>query len=170
MDELLARLRTGQIDLLVGRFARDQDMSDLKTQDLYRPNVVAVCGVKHPLVSRRSLEWDDLYEQPWIFPEAGTPMRSAIELHFRKQKHRPARAVVESSSIQANVALLKTSHLIWVLSFDVAKYFADLGALQILKVPQLPAPGAFVLAQLNGRILPPAAERLADCLRTAGKL
>ena len=58
MDELLARLRTGQIDLLVGRFGRDQDLSDIKTQDLYRPNVVAVCWVKHPLVSRRSLDWD----------------------------------------------------------------------------------------------------------------
>ena len=46
----------------------DQDMSDLNTEDLYRPNVVAVCGVRHPLVSRRSLEWNNLYEQPWIFP------------------------------------------------------------------------------------------------------
>lgn len=170
MNELLARLRTGQIDLLVGRFTRDQDMSDIKMQDLYRPNVVAVCGVSHPLASRRSLQWDDLYEQPWIFPEAGTPMRSAIESHFRKQKRRPTGALVESSSIQANVALLNTAHLVWVLSLDVAKYFADLGALHILKVEQLRAPGAFVLAQLDGRILPPAAEKLADCLRAAGKL
>jgi len=170
MDELLARLRAGQIDLLVGRFGRDQDMSDIKTQDLYRPNVVAVCGVKHPLASRRSVGWDDLYEQSWIIPEAGTAMRSAVEAHFRKQRRRPSRALVESSSIQANVALLNTSHLVWVLSSDVATYFAELGVLHILKVEQLPAPGAFVLAQLNGRILPPAAEKLADCLRRAGRL
>jgi len=170
MDELLARLRAGQIDLLVGRFGRDQDMSDIKTQDLYRPNVVAVCGVEHPLASRRSVGWDDLYEQSWIIPEAGTAMRSAVEAHFRKQKRRPSRALVESSSIQANVALLNTSHLVWVLSSDVATYFAELGVLHILKVEQLPAPGAFVLAQLNGRILPPAAEKLADCLRRAGRL
>ena len=170
MDELLARLRAGQIDLLVGRFGGDQDVSDIKMQDLYRPNVVAVCGVRHPLASRRSLHWDDLYEQPWIFPEAGTAMRTAVESHFRKQKRRPTQALVESSSIQANVALVNASHLVWVLSFDVAKYFADLGALHILKVEQLPAPGAFVLAQLHGRILSPAGEKLAECLRTAGKL
>lgn len=170
MDELLARLRAGQIDLLIGRFGRDQDISDIKMHDLYRPNVVAVCGVNHPLASRRSLHWDDLYEQPWIFPEAGTAMRTAVEQHFRKQKRRPIRALVESSSIQANVALLDTSHLVWVLSFDVAKYFANLGALHILKVEQLPAPGAFVLAQLHGRTLSPAGEKLAECLRTAAKL
>ncbi len=170
MDELVGRLRAGQIDLLVGRFGRDQDMSDLNTEDLYRPNVVAVCGVRHPLASRRSLQWNDLYEQPWIFPEAGTAMRSAVESHFRRQKRRPIKALVKSSSIQANVALLNTSHFVWVLSFDVAKYFAGLGALHILKVEQLPAPGAFVLAQLNGRILSPTAEKLADCLRAAGKL
>ena len=96
MDELLGRLRAGQIDLLVGRFGRDRDMSDLSTEDLYRPNVVAVCGVRHPLASRRSLQWDDLYEQPWIFPEAGTAMRSAVESHFRRQKRRPIKALVES--------------------------------------------------------------------------
>lgn len=168
MDGLLARLRAGQIDLLIGRFSRDQDMSDIKTQDLYRPNVVAVSGVRHPLVSRRSLQWDDLYDHPWILPEAGTAMRSAVEAHFRKQKRRPIRALVKSSSIQANVALLNTSQLIWVLSLDVAKYFAELGALRILKVEPLPPPGAFVLAQLNGRVLSPAAQKLADCLRTAG--
>ena len=95
MDGLLARLRAGQIDLLIGRFSRDQDMSDIKAQDLYRPNVVAVSGVRHPLVSRRSLQWDDLYDHPWILPEAGTAMRSAVEAHFRKQKRRPIRALVE---------------------------------------------------------------------------
>lgn len=170
MDELLGRLRTGQIDLLVGRFGHEQDLSDVKTEDLYRPSVVAVCGVKHPLASRRSLDWDQLYEQPWIFPEAGTAMRSAIESHFRKTKRRPAKASVESSSIQANVALLNSSRLIWVLSSDVAAYFAKLGALHVLMVEQLPAPGAFVLARLVGRRLSPAAEKLADCLRAVGTL
>jgi DNA-binding transcriptional LysR family regulator len=170
MDELLGRLRTGQIDLLVGRFGREQDLSDIQTEDLYRPNVVAVCGVKHPLVSRRSLDWDQLYEQPWIFPQAGTAMRSAIESQFRKNRRRPTKALVESSSIQANVALLNSSRLVWVLSSDVATYFARLGALHVLKVEQLPAPGAFVLARLSDRRLSPAAAKLADCLRSAGRL
>src|ERR1700733_629876 len=170
MDELLGRLRTGQIDLVVGRFGREQDLSDIQTEDLYRPNVVAVCGVKHPLASRRSLDWDQLYEQPWIFPEAGTAMRSAIESQFRKNRRRPTKALVESSSIQANVALLNSSRLVWVLSSDVATYFARLGALHVLKVEQLPAPGAFVLARLSDRRLSPAAAKLADCLRSAGRL
>lgn len=170
MDELLGRLRTGHIDLLVGRFGREQDLSDVQTEDLYRPNVVAVCGVKHPLASRRSLDWNQLYEQPWILPEAGTAMRSAIESQFRKTRRRPTKVLVESSSIQVNVALLNSSRLVWVLSSDVAMYFARLGTLHVLKVDQLPAPGAFVLARLNGRRLSPAAEKLGDCLRAAAKL
>ena len=93
MDELLGRLRTGQIDLLVGRFGREQDLSDIQTEDLYRPNVVAVCGVKHPLASRRSLDWDQLYEQPWIFPEAGTAMRSAIEFSISQEQAPPDQGV-----------------------------------------------------------------------------
>jgi DNA-binding transcriptional LysR family regulator len=169
MDELLARLRAGQIDLLVGRFTPDQDMSGIRSHDLYRPNVVAVCGVRNPLAARRSLRWDDLFGEPWIVPEAGTAMRSAVEAHFRKHKRRPIRPLIESSSIQANVALIGGSNLIWVVSSDVARYFAAMNALHILKVPELAAPGAFVMAVRNNRILSPAAQRLAECLRAAAR-
>lgn len=169
MDELLARLRAGQIDILVGRFTPDHDISDIESHDLYRPSVVAVCGVHNPLASKRAMRWQELLEQPWIVPEAGTAMRSAVESHFRKHKHRPPTALIESSSIQANVALIGRSNLIWVLYSDVARYFAAMHVLHILKVPELPAPGAFVLAHLNNRILSPAAERLAECLRRTSK-
>jgi DNA-binding transcriptional LysR family regulator len=164
MDELLTRLRTGQIDLLLGRFTGTIQNSDITAQELYRPAVRAVCGPDHPLGRKRSVGWNDLIDQPWILPENGTAMRTAVEALFRKQRRRPERCLVESSSIQTNVALVNGSDLIWVLSADVADYFFNLGALRMPNVPELPAPGAFVMAHLRGRSLSPAAQRLCDCL------
>jgi len=170
MDELLSKLRAGQIDILVGRFSGDHNNSDISTQELYRPAVRAVCGSNHPFTRRRSLTWTDLVGQPWILPESGTAMRRAVEAIFQKQRQRPECCLVESSSIQTNVALLQTSDLIWVLSSDVAQYFANFGVLHVLRMPDLEAPGAFVMAHLRSRTLSPAAERLAECLlKVSGK-
>lgn len=164
MDELLTKLHTGQIDILVGRFSSNIQNSDITTQELYRPAVRAVCGPNHPLGKKRVTTWNELIEQPWILPENGTAMRSAAEAIFRKQRRRPERCLVESSSIQTNVGLLKSSDLIWMLSADVAEYFFNLGAIRMPNVAPLAAPGAFVMAHLRGRSLSPAAQRLSACL------
>lgn len=170
MEELLSKLRAGEIDLLVGRFGSDFHHSDLSTHELYQPPVCAVCGPRHPLAARRALSWTDLLDQAWILPEANTAMRNAVEGIFQAEKRRPERCFIESSSIQTNVALLRKSDLVWALSSDVAQYFAELGALKILKAPYVAAPGAFVLAHLSTRTLSPAAGRLAECLfKAAGK-
>ncbi len=95
MDELLTRLRSGQIDLLLGRFTGTIQNSDITAQELYRPAVRAVCGPDHPLGRKRSVSWNDLIDQPWILPENGTAMRSAVETLFRKQRRRPERCLVE---------------------------------------------------------------------------
>lgn len=170
MDELLAKLHTGQIDILVGRFSGGIQNSDIATQELYRPAVRAVCGPNHPLGKKRGTTWNDLIEQPWILPENGTAMRGAAEALFRKQRRRPERCLVESSSIQTNVALMNGSDLIWMLSADVAEYFFNLGAIRIPSVPELVAPGPFVMAHLRGRTLSPAAQRLSACLVKASSI
>jgi DNA-binding transcriptional LysR family regulator len=169
MDELLTKLREGQIDLLVGRFHNEMHNPDILTQELYQPNVRVVCGPNHPLAKKQSPSWVELMRQPWILSENGTPMRSALEALFRKQRCRPEHCYVESSSIQANVALMNASNLIWVLSADVAEYFSNLRALRVLNVPEITAPGAFVIAHLRDRSLSPAAERLRYCLVRASR-
>ena len=169
MDELLGKLHSGQIDILVGRFSSGIQNSDMTTRELYRPAVRAVCGPHHPLGRKRAVSWNDLIDQPWILPENGTAMRSTAEAVFRKQRRRPERCLVESSSIQTNVALMSGSDLIWMLSADVAEYFSNLGALRMPNVPELAAPGAFVMAHLRGRSLSPAAQRLSDCLMKASR-
>ncbi|HEY0911551.1 MAG TPA: LysR family transcriptional regulator [Bradyrhizobium sp.] len=170
MDELLARLHAGQIDILVGRFSSHVQNPEISTQELYSPAVRAVCGPAHPLARKRAVGWNDLMDYPWILPENGTAMRGAAEELFRKQRRKPERCLVESSSIQANVALMNGSHLIWMLSADVADYFFKLGLLRIPNVPSLPAPGAFVMAHLRRRSLSPAAQRLAACLVKAARI
>jgi DNA-binding transcriptional LysR family regulator len=169
MDELVAKLRDGTIDLMVGRLESSVATPDLVVEDLYDPAMTIVCGPRHPLATKRNLDWNDVLAQQWILPEAGTPMRSGIEAMFRRRKRWPRECLVESSSIQSNVALLNQRDLLWVLSEDVARYFEDMNQLKILPLPFMRGPSPFMMAHLQDRTPSPATAKLADALRQVAR-
>jgi DNA-binding transcriptional LysR family regulator len=169
MDDLLARLREGAIDMVVGRLDNTGRDRDLMVEDLYDPPMNLVSGTRHRLAKKRDLKWEDAMQSAWILPEFGTPMRGAIENLFSRRRRRPEACLVESSSIQTNIGLLNSSELLWVLSNDIATYFQKLGLIQVLALPATPGPSPFIVAYLRGRALSPAAEKFLDALRMTAK-
>jgi DNA-binding transcriptional LysR family regulator len=105
MDERTEKLRAGQIDLLVGRIEYSNH-HDLELEALYDPPMKIVCGCNHPLSRKRNVSLEEAIRGNWLLPEEGTAMRRGIESLFRIENIWPTECLVESSSIQANVALL----------------------------------------------------------------
>ena len=167
IGELLGGLRAGHFDLVVGRLDAPLTDRTLAVEELYDPPMRVVCGPRHPLTLRRDLRWSDVADAEWVLPEDGTPMRRGVDALFRRLHRPPRRALIESSSVQTNVALLSQRDLLWVLSADIADYFARLGALHVLPLPRLPGPSPLVLAYLRDRSLSPAAGRLRDSFKRA---
>jgi len=169
IDELLAGLRGGRFDLIVGRLDVTGAERALAVEELYNPSTNIVCGPRHALARVSRPTWPDVFGYEWILPETGTPMRSGVEALFGRLHQRPKRTLIESSSIQTNVALMAERDLLWVLSSDIAGYFAELGALRILPLPRLAGPSPLVLVHMRDRGLSPASQRLADCLKRAAR-
>ena len=96
-------------------------------------------------------------------------MRAGIERVFRRVKRRPARCMIESSSIQTNVSLMNARDMLWVLSEDITAYFEALGLLKRLPVETLRTAAALSAVRMRGRALSQPAERLMECLRIAAK-
>ncbi len=167
LDELISGLRGGRLDVIVGRLDVSGAERALVVEELYHPPTCIVCGPRHPLARASKLGWSDVIDREWILPETGTPMRNGLEALFGRVRRRPSRALIESSSIQTNVALMGQRDLLWVLSSDIAGYFAKLGLLRVLPLPRLAGPSPLVFAHLHDRGLPPAAARLVDCLKRA---
>ncbi len=169
MDDLLAKLREGALDIVVGRVDNTGRDRDLIIDDLYDPAMNIIAGAGHKLARKRNIKWEDALGFPWILPEFGTPMRGAIESVFRKRRSRPEACLVESSSIQTNIGLLNRSDLLWVLSNDIAVYFEKLGLARILALPAMPGPSPFIVATARNRALSPAAAKFLDILRSTAK-
>jgi DNA-binding transcriptional LysR family regulator len=169
MEILSAKLRDGRLDLLVGRLDGTLVTPQLAVDDLYNPPVAVVCGPRQPLARRTAVGWDDVMAQEWILPERGTPMRGGLDALFRRLRRHPERCLVESSSIQTNVALLNKRALLWVVSADIADYFAGLGLLKSLPLPAIKGPAPLVAAYRRDRTLPAAARRLLQAFQHAGE-
>jgi DNA-binding transcriptional LysR family regulator len=169
MDELLALLRGGRLDMVVGRLDAALIERDLAIEELYDPPMCIVAGPRHSLARARRLAWSTLLAQEWILPQAGTPMRYGLEELFRRHRQRPTRCFVESSSIQTNVMLLGERDMLWVLSADIAVRLSELGLLRILPAGILRGPAPLAIVHLRDRALSPAALRVAGCLRQAGR-
>lgn len=129
---LIAALRRGELDCVVGRLDPGPPAPDLQYQALMRMPVRIVVARGHPLTSRRKIALCDLNAYPWVMPHAGSPIRQVIERLFAEAGESPPAARVECTSIRLNYELVRGSQLIGVMTEDAATGYAAQRRLAIL--------------------------------------
>ncbi|MEI4472136.1 pca operon transcription factor PcaQ [Frigidibacter sp. MR17.24] len=75
-DELHRRLRTGELDLLVGRLAEPEQMGDLSFTQLCTEEIACVTRAGHPLLSSSDLQ--RLVDWPVVYPPQEDAIRPAV--------------------------------------------------------------------------------------------
>jgi DNA-binding transcriptional LysR family regulator len=121
LDHLLPQALRHELDLVVCRLDATALASGLANRALYRDEMVAVAGGKHPLARRKAMRWQDAARFPWIAPPRGSPMRAALEAEFAHAGVAMPHIVLESVSHQTNRAVARRQPCLFVAS---AKSFA----------------------------------------------
>ncbi len=164
---LLAALRQGEIDLVVGRPSAELAANALRFEAFYSEPMCVVARPGHRLARRRSLRLAALADAMWIVPTPEAAYRSRLESAFRQAGVEPPLRLVESMSILINTMLVQETDMLGVMPRDLAGHYARLGRLSVLPV-KLPAPsGPVGVITVPGRPLPPAAVDLVQALREA---
>jgi DNA-binding transcriptional LysR family regulator len=182
-DRLMAQLREGVLEVVVGRLA-GQPGHEYRFRPIDDERLSIVVGNAHPLVGRRRLSLPMLLEHPWILQPSGSPMRDLIEREFREQQAVLPRGLFETGSILTTINLIGRSDMIAVIPEAVALPFARHGLLRVLPYPlrqALEAYGSLVrtdrplsrpaqqfLALLHRDVSPPSARRAAAAPRREG--
>lgn len=99
-DELLAGLRRGEIDIVIGALRIPSPIEDIHQERLFDDSVVIVAGRGHPLLMAKNVSPADLAAYPWVIARPGAPIRTAVEALL------PA-AVIGSAIITSSVILLR---------------------------------------------------------------
>ncbi len=97
-DELLAGLRRGEIDLLIGALRHPAPIEDVTQDRLFDDGLVLLAGQSHPL-RQKTVTLRDLAAHPWLVPRAGTPSRQQFDAMFADGGLLPPSGLTETGSV-----------------------------------------------------------------------
>jgi LysR family transcriptional regulator, regulator for genes of the gallate degradation pathway len=105
-EALMERLRSSELDVVVGALRSPRLRGDLIEQALFDDPHVVVARAGHPLADGATPREDDLATFPWVAPTHNTPRRAFIEELFDRWPTRP-RIVAQTSSLAVMTAILR---------------------------------------------------------------
>lgn len=114
---LLAGLRNGEIDCLVGALREPQPAPDIVQTFLFDDHLYVVGRADHPLAAEGA-SLAQLAQFPWVMASPGTPLRTRWLAMFETGAAPPPDVAVECSSVIAIRGLLLTGGWLTVLSAD----------------------------------------------------
>lgn len=132
--ELLAALRRGEIDFLIGALRDPAPIGDVEQRALFDDTVAIVAGRHHPLAGRADVAMSDLVRFPWIVGQTGTPIRRHFEALFERAGLERPRSIVESGSLILMRELLDESDHLGCISFLQVQAEIARGLLRALPV------------------------------------
>jgi len=141
-DKLMPSLRTGDLDIVLGRLPDYREREGLTQELLYDEPVAIVVGQKNPLAKKKKISLGDLCDLPWIMPSVQTSLRRQIETAFRSEDLEPPADVVESVSILTNHSLLLDTDMVGAMPYQVASVQQGLTILPISLAAQAGRVGA----------------------------
>jgi len=132
IDRLMPGLRTGDIDVVLGRLPEYREREGLQQEVLYLDTVSIMVREGHPLTQRSGLKLADLIDQAWVMPPPQTSLRRQVDHAFRHEGLEPPNDVIESVSILTNHALLMNTDMLATMPHQVGIGQAGLTALPVI--------------------------------------
>lgn len=130
--EMLAGLRRGEIDFLIGALRDPAPIGDVEQSVLFHDTVVIVAGNDHPLVGCGRVTAEQLAAYPWVVAIEGTPIRQHFDNLFLNCPAGPPRSIIESGSLILMRELLSLSDHLGFISGGQARAEIDRKLLKAL--------------------------------------
>jgi DNA-binding transcriptional LysR family regulator len=134
-EHLLAALRSGDADFLIGAMRNPAPVADVVQEHLFDDPLAIIVRAEHPLVARKRVTVAALSKYPWIVPRAGTPLRAHLNKMFTSAGLPAPTRAIECNSLIAARALLLESDRIMLLSAHQIHYELAAGLLVALPHP-----------------------------------
>ncbi len=109
--ELLAGLRRGDIDFLIGALRLPAPIDDIEQRLLFHDTAAIVARPDHPVFQRPMLKLQDLAQYPWVVSAPSTPIREHFDRLFNEHRLLPKQLVQSGSLILMREILSQTDYL-----------------------------------------------------------
>ncbi len=134
-EHLLAGLRSGESDILIGALRDPAPAADVLQEHLFDDPLAIIVRAGHPLVRRRRVTAAALGKFQWIAPRAGSPLRVHFNALLASTGLELPSPPLECNSLAAARAFLLESDRIMLLSAHQIHYEMQAGLLVALPHP-----------------------------------
>lgn len=131
-DDLVAGLRCGDIDIMIGALRGSSADKDLQEEEILDDSLSAVVRAGHPLLNQQDLQWQNLLRFQWVLPRQGTPTRTLFESAIVDHGLTVPPHMIETSSLVMLRGLLLESDRITILSRHQIRFEEQAGLLAAL--------------------------------------
>jgi LysR family transcriptional regulator, regulator for genes of the gallate degradation pathway len=164
-DSMLAALRRGLADVLVGALREPVPYEDIVQEHLFDDPLAIVVGAQHALARSRAPTLAALARFPWIAPRRGSPLRRHFDALVSRLEPQRAVAPIECNSLVAARSMLIASDRVMLLSEHQIQHELSTGQLVALAHPLGPVSRAIGLTLRRDWQPTPVQAQLIDGLR-----
>lgn len=167
--DLLAALRRGDVDMILGALRDPAPIGDVTQEVLFDDHLVFLAGRGHRLLGQGAIPPADLVHEAWVVPRAGTPARAQFDGVFADAGLKPPESILETGSILLMREILAQGRLLGCISGTQAAAEIREGLVVPLDV-RADLPGRPIGLTTRADWEPTAAQRLMlDLIRAEGR-
>lgn len=168
-NSLVAGLRNGEIDLIIGAIRLNEPSAHLKTEALFDDKLAILARSDHPLTKAKKLDHRSLGALQCILPPKATPTRQVFDQFCTQHDLNIPPHSIETSSASLVRGLLLESDRVALLSEHQIYYDKKFGALTALPI-DMPGTYRSIGITMLSHIQPsPAAQLFLDSIRQVAK-
>src|SRR5436853_352114 len=134
-ESMLAALRRGSADVLIGALRDPIPFDDIVQEHLFDDPLAIVVGRRHPLVGGGAPTLAALSRFPWIAPRRDSPLRRHFDALIERLGAQPTLAPIECNSLVAARSLLLASDRVMLSSEHQIHHELKTGQLGALPHP-----------------------------------
>ncbi len=162
---LLALLRGGDVDLVIGRMADPQAIAGLAFEYLYSEQIVFAVRPGHPLLDSGAFRLAMIADFQTLMPPPDSVIRPTVERLLIAHGVGRLRDDIETVSDAFGRTYTRTTDAVWIISKGVVAADLTDGTLALLPVDTAETLGPVGLTTRAGATLSPAAQMLVQSIR-----
>jgi len=152
-ENLLARLLSHEVDLVISNIGLSSPPAGVEATPLFHARAVVVVRARHLLASRKILSISDISHLTWVLPHPGGAFRKQIEALFTIHGEPFPGNVVEALPFSVLKEIVRRSDCVTVLSEQIVGPDLADGTLVAIALKEKLADRVFGLHRLQGRTL-----------------
>jgi LysR family transcriptional regulator, pca operon transcriptional activator len=166
---LLDQLRTGTLDLVIGRLAAPEQMAGLSFEYLYSEQVRFVVRELHPLLSEPRFDFARIRDFPVLMPTAGSVIRPFVDRYLLAHGMAELPRTIETVSDSFGRAFVTDTDAVWVISEGVVVRDVAEGRLRYLPIDTSETKGAVGLTTRESVAETAALDIICQTVRTVAR-